>query len=50
MKSSESYNDYMTDIQKMTGPVLTVSEVANAFDEIVGNEKYSLVALYLYHN
>lgn len=28
-------------LQKMTGPLLSVSEVANAFDEIVRNEKYS---------
>jgi len=38
---SQSHAEYMALIQKMTGPLLTTGEVANAFDEIVKNERYA---------
>ena len=41
MADSEAYNEYMKNIQKMTGPLLHVDEVTNAFIEIINNDKYA---------
>lgn len=41
MKDSDSYREYMDNIQKMTGPLLHVDEVANGFIEAIDNDKYA---------
>jgi len=41
METSEAYRNHMNKLQKVTGPLLHVAEVANAFDRIVDDERMS---------